>query len=43
MSFLLGPGGGHRPGGRFDVVVRVRAEQTGGVMAVIEEIIPPPR
>lgn len=41
MSFLIGPGGGHRLGGSFDVVVRVRGEQTGGVMAVIEETIPP--
>jgi quercetin dioxygenase-like cupin family protein len=41
MSFLIGPGEGHQLGGRFDVVVRVRAEQTGGVMAVIEETIPP--
>jgi quercetin dioxygenase-like cupin family protein len=41
MSFLIGPGEGHRLGGRFDVAVRVRAEQTGGVMAVIEETIPP--
>jgi quercetin dioxygenase-like cupin family protein len=41
MSFLITPDGGHELGGRFDVVVRVRAEQTGGVMAVIEETIPP--
>jgi len=41
MSFLIGPGTGHQLGGRFDVVVRVRAEQTGGVMSVIEETIPP--
>jgi quercetin dioxygenase-like cupin family protein len=41
MSFLIGPDGGDQLGGRFDVVVRVRAEQTGGVMAVLEETIPP--
>jgi quercetin dioxygenase-like cupin family protein len=41
MSFLIGPGEGHQLGGKFDVVVRVRAEHTGGVMAVIEETIPP--
>jgi quercetin dioxygenase-like cupin family protein len=41
MSFLVGPGEGHQLGGRFDVVVRVRAEQTGGVLAVLEETIPP--
>ena len=41
MSFLIGPGEGHRLGGRFDVTVRVRAEQTGGVMAALEETIPP--
>jgi quercetin dioxygenase-like cupin family protein len=35
------PGRGHQLGGSFDVVVRVRAEQAGGVMAVIEETIPP--
>jgi quercetin dioxygenase-like cupin family protein len=34
------PGRGHQFGGRFDVVA-VRAEQTGGVVAVIEETIPP--
>ncbi|HEY6499397.1 MAG TPA: cupin domain-containing protein [Streptosporangiaceae bacterium] len=41
MSFLVGPAEGHQLGGPFDVVVRVRAEQTNGVMAVIEETIPP--
>lgn len=41
MSFLIGPGEGRQLGGKFDVVVRVRAEHTGGVMAVIEETIPP--
>lgn len=41
MSWLVGPGAGHHLGGPFDVVVRVRSEQTGGVMAVIEETIPP--
>ena len=41
MSFLIGPGEAHQLGGRFDIAVRVRAEQTGGVMAVIEETIPP--
>ena len=41
MSFLIGPGEGRQLGGRFDVMIRVRAEHTGGVMAVIEETIPP--
>lgn len=41
MSFLIGPGEGRQLGGKFDVVVRARAEHTGGVMAVIEETIPP--
>lgn len=41
MSFLIGPDEGHQLGGRFDVVVRVRAEDTGGALAVIEETIPP--
>ena len=41
MSFLIGPGEGSHLGGRFDVLVRVRAEHTGGVMAVLEETIPP--
>jgi quercetin dioxygenase-like cupin family protein len=41
MSFLVGPGEGHHLGGSFDVVVRVRAEQTNGAMAVLEETIPP--
>jgi quercetin dioxygenase-like cupin family protein len=40
MSLLIGPGEGRHLGGRFDVVVRVRAEHTGGVMAVLEETIP---
>jgi hypothetical protein len=41
MSLLIGLGEGRHLGGRFDVVVRVRAEHTGGVMAVLEETIPP--
>jgi hypothetical protein len=41
MSVLIAPGEGHHLGGTFDVVVRVRAEHTGGVMAVTEEAIPP--
>jgi quercetin dioxygenase-like cupin family protein len=41
MSFLIEPGAGHQLGGSFDVVVRVRSEQTAGVMAVLEETIPP--
>jgi quercetin dioxygenase-like cupin family protein len=41
MSFLIGPGEGRQLGGRFEVVVRVRAEHTGGIMAVLEETIPP--
>jgi len=41
MSLLVGPGEGRYLGGRFNVVVRVRAEHTGGVMAVLEETIPP--
>ena len=41
MSFLIGPGEGRHLGGRSDVVVRVRAEHTDGVMAVIEQTVPP--
>ena len=41
MSFLVEPGAGHHLGGSFGVVVRVRSEQTAGVMAVLEETIPP--
>jgi quercetin dioxygenase-like cupin family protein len=41
MSFLVEPGAGHHLGGSFEVVVRVRSEQTAGVMAVLEETIPP--
>jgi quercetin dioxygenase-like cupin family protein len=41
MSFLVGPQEGHHLGGSFDVVVRVRSEQTGGVMAVLEETVAP--
>jgi quercetin dioxygenase-like cupin family protein len=41
MSFLVGPGEGHHLGGSFDIVVRVRSEQTASVMAVIEETIEP--
>ncbi len=41
MSFLVKPGAGHHLGGSFEVVVRVRSEQTAGVMAVLEETIPP--
>lgn len=43
MSLLIGPGEGRHLGGRFDVLVRVRAEHTGGVMAVLEETIPQAR
>ncbi len=41
MSFVIGPSEGRQLGGKFEVVVKVRSEHTGGVMAVIEEIIPP--
>ena len=41
MSFVIGPGEGRQLPGKFDVVVKVRSEHTGGVMAVIEETIPP--
>ncbi len=41
MSLLVRPGEGHQLGGAFDVLVRVRSEQTGGVMAVIEETLAP--
>src|SRR5579875_3497395 len=41
MSFVIGPGEGRQLDGKFEVVVKVRSEHTGGVMAVIEEIIPP--
>lgn len=33
MSFLIGPGEGRQLGGKFDVVIRVRAEHSGGIMA----------
>jgi quercetin dioxygenase-like cupin family protein len=39
MSLLVRPGEGHQLGGSFDVLVRVRSEQTAGVMAVIEETL----
>lgn len=41
MSFVIGLGDGHQLGGQFEVVVRVRAEHTGGAMAVVEQTIPP--
>jgi quercetin dioxygenase-like cupin family protein len=41
MSLLVRPGEGHHLGGSFDVLVRVRSEQTAGVMAVIEETLAP--
>jgi quercetin dioxygenase-like cupin family protein len=41
MSLLVGPGEGRHLGGPFDITVRVSSEQTGGVMAVLEETIAP--
>jgi quercetin dioxygenase-like cupin family protein len=41
MSLLVRPGEGHHLGGSFDIMVKVRSEQTAGVMAVIEETLTP--
>lgn len=41
MSFAVRPQDGLRLPGSFEVVVKVRGEQTGGAMAVIEEMLSP--
>jgi quercetin dioxygenase-like cupin family protein len=41
MPLVIGPGDGHDLGGKFEIVVRVRAENTGGAMGVIEQTVPP--
>lgn len=41
MTFLVGPDEGQRLGGDFDVVIRVRSEQTGGASAVLEVTLAP--
>ncbi|HXP32927.1 MAG TPA: cupin domain-containing protein [Acidimicrobiales bacterium] len=40
-DFIVGEGEGTRLPGAFDVLVKVRSEHTGGVMAVLEETVPP--
>ena len=41
MAIVVGPEEGTRLPGGFEVLVKVRSEATAGVMAVIEETIPP--
>lgn len=41
MSFVVTPEDGRRLQGRFEVVIKIRGEQTGGAMAVIAEVLPP--
>ncbi|HEU0167310.1 MAG TPA: cupin domain-containing protein [Chloroflexota bacterium] len=43
MSVIHRPEGGRQLPGDFEVLVRVRGEDTAGVMAVVEETIPPRR
>jgi quercetin dioxygenase-like cupin family protein len=43
MKIAIGPRDGKDLGGDFEVVVKVRAEDTSGIMAVIEETVPPRR
>lgn len=40
MGIVIDPNEGTRLPGGFEVVIKVRSEATGGVMAVIEETIP---
>ena len=41
MTVIVGPDDGTRLPGSFEVVVKVRSEDTGGALAVIEETVPP--
>ena len=41
VSLIIGPDDGTALPGTFRVVVKVRAEDTGGAMGVIEETVPP--
>jgi quercetin dioxygenase-like cupin family protein len=41
VAYVVGAEDGTDLGGLFEVVVKVRAEQTGGVLAAIEETVPP--
>jgi quercetin dioxygenase-like cupin family protein len=41
MALIIGPHDGMQLPGVFDVVVKVRGEDTAGVLAVIEETLPP--
>lgn len=40
MALVIGPDEGSRLYGTFDVRIKVRGEDTGGVMAAIEEVVP---
>jgi len=41
MTVIVDPDDGTRLPGSFEVVVKVRGEDTGGALAVIEETVPP--
>lgn len=43
MGIVIGPHDGDVLGGDFEQIVKVRSAQTNGVMAVLEETIPPGR
>lgn len=43
MTIVVRPGDGARLPGDFEVVVKVRSEDTNGAVAVIEETVPPRR
>ncbi len=43
MSVVIQPPEGHVLGGDFHQIIKVRAAMTNGVMAVLEETIPPRR
>src|SRR5262245_13921595 len=43
MAIVIRPDHGRPLPGEFEVVVKVRSEDTGGVIAVIEETVPPRR
>mgnify|MGYP001552888875 FL=1 len=43
MSVVIGPAEGDSLGGDFRQIIKVRSAMTGGVMAVLEETIPPRR
>ena len=40
MGIVIGPGEGKHLGGEFRVTIKIRAEQTGGSFAVLEETLP---